>query len=238
MPHRHGNEPELHAQVRKILDEYPTLATNIERYEMEARGEGIFIQPSITSHISLEEDDAEVLDKIRRTALTDEQQGMVDTLRRYLNPDKIRFATRGRIVHLMEDIIPGTSQEEKEILSHFKDKLESKVDKDESVALTPVERVAYARLVVIEHAQRSLAYLKPRKERIDFALDAMRRHYPEEYIILVEKYIHKKTVAEICDLFIPLHNIPLTQGRYDGMRPKAVEHFAEFLGLTVVDVQN
>lgn len=234
MPKRHGNETEIHVLVRRMLSEYRILETRIKGYEMESRGEGILIEPSITSKLYIEEDDAAVLFNLEHSILTQDQSEMLNVLERYVaDRAGFQYATRSRVVRLIKDIKP-ISEEHKRALNQFKAELEKTIPKEESVQLTPVEMIANARLEVMQHAKQMLVYYRARKMKIDFALDAMQQHYPHEHHILIEKYINKRSVADVCISFKPIIGIELPSHEYDKLRHDAVDHFADFAGIVVL----
>ncbi len=245
-----GDEPtELEVKAMHLLQEYYTVDEDIKFFSRRAKGNGIWIEPSLTSRYGVDDDSPEVrlyrkltqsshhievsAEVMREIALTEQEQLVADTVKIHMDTSKHQYATTLRIAADSANARADT-REEQEIINGFCRMMEERLQaQDERISMTSTEQIASRRESIIEGAKTELARLQLLKEEVGSALGSMQEKYPSEFLLLWHAYV-EGTPAQEVSAIIGGATTPLTEKEYRIKRLNAFEHFLQWCDVRMI----
>lgn len=201
-------------RAANLLRAYPRLPLAIEVFEARARGDGLCVQPQTTRALRHDENDRDVLDALADAQLSEADAYLVHTIWTLLprdlwtnGPDlssgsmrTAKYAHRDRVVRWLRDVRTQTV-EDRDVLMGFLALLQERINPENGVKLTELERLAHARWREIEQARDALPHLRHMQERVGQALGWLEQGYLQDYDTVTRLYLRPQPWKELEDVW-------------------------------------
>lgn len=235
--------------IEKLLREHAELPDRIEFYSRQAKGEGILIEPRVTSKAP-DEDDIEVRWHLETDMPTERQAELYDTVKRY-TPDALgralverltvgrsRYATVERLKNHLGGVV-ANDRDDDELLQMAHVMLVEAM-KEPPVEMTTTERLASAREPIIKRAKQMLATLTEQRKAVDYALGQVHKRSPYFHHLLILRYVEGRELDDVQTILGTERQgreapVPLSRKEWLDDRKDALAEFGKWIAITFVD---